>query len=116
MSSQHNRSSALLHPYLPSSRFHKTMMGSLLTICCHASAHAVAAAAVEVAAAAAAVAAAAAAAAVAVAAGVIKARSLIVAIEWEGSKLSFKALRQCNGAAEVDGLRPSEVSQCPLLP
>jgi hypothetical protein len=39
----------------------------------------------------------------AMAARVIDARSLIVAIEREGSKPSFDALGQCNVAVQVDG-------------
>jgi hypothetical protein len=43
-------------------------------------------------------------AAAAVAAGVIKARSVIVAIEWEDSKPSFNALGQFVSAVQADGL------------
>ena len=39
------------------------------------------------------------------AAMVINARTLIMAIEQEGSNLTFGALGQCNGAVQVDGLR-----------
>jgi hypothetical protein len=44
------------------------------------------------------------AAAAAAAVGVIDTRSFIVAIEREGSKPSFDALGQCDGAAQADGL------------
>jgi hypothetical protein len=57
--------------------------GSLLIVCCLASTPV---------------------AAVAAAAEVINARSHIVAIEWEGSKLSFNALGQCADTAQMDGL------------
>ncbi len=43
-------------------------------------------------------------AAAAAAAGVIDARSLIVTIEREGSKPSFDALGQCEGAAQANGV------------
>jgi hypothetical protein len=38
------------------------------------------------------------------AAGVIDARSLIVAIDWGGSKPSFDALGQCDSTAQADRL------------
>jgi hypothetical protein len=63
-----------------------TTMGFLLIVCCLASAHAAATAAVS-----------------AAAAGVINARSLIMAIEREGSKPSFNTLRQCNSTVQADG-------------
>jgi hypothetical protein len=67
-----------------------TKMGFLLSICCLASARVAATAATAVAA--------------ALAAVVIGARSIIVAIEQEDSKLSFDTLGLCNGAAQADGL------------
>ncbi len=73
-------SSALIRP---PPTYMTTMTGSLLIVCCLTSAHVAAAAAA--------------------AARVIDARSLIVAIEWEGSKPSFDALGQCDGTAQVDG-------------
>ena len=36
--------------------------------------------------------------------GVIDTRSLIVAIEWEGSTPSFNSLGRCNSAVQADGL------------
>jgi hypothetical protein len=67
-----------------------TTMGSLPIICFLASASAAAAAAV---------------AAVAAAAAVVNdARSLIVSIEWEGSKPSFDVLGQCDNAAQAYAL------------
>jgi hypothetical protein len=66
-----------------------TTMGSLLIVSCLASARAAAAAAA------------------AAAAGVINTRSLIMAIELEGSKPSFNDLGKCDGAVQVDGLHPA---------
>jgi hypothetical protein len=67
-----------------------TIMGSLSIIYCLASASVAGAAAVAAAAAAAAV--------------VNNARSLIVSIEWEGSKPSFDALGQCDNAVQAYAL------------
>jgi hypothetical protein len=68
-------SSALICPLLAYKTITTMSTGSLLILCCLASAHVAAVAAVAV-----------------VAVGVIGTRSLIMAIEWEGSKLSFDAL------------------------
>jgi hypothetical protein len=67
-----------------------TTTGSLPIVCCFASARAAVAAATVVAAA---------------AAVVNNAKPLIVAIEREGSKLSFNALGQCDSAVQAYGLR-----------
>jgi hypothetical protein len=74
----------------PPPAYMTTKTGFLLTVCCLASARAAAAAVAAV--------------AVALAAVVIGARSIIVAIEQEDSKLSFDTLGLCNGAAQADGL------------
>jgi hypothetical protein len=73
----------------PPPAYMTTKTGFLLSVCCLASARAAAAAVAAVA---------------ALAAVVIGARSIIVAIEQEDSKLSFDTLGLCNGAAQADGL------------
>jgi hypothetical protein len=73
----------------PPSTYMTTTTGSLPVVCCLASACAAVVATVAAAAAAAAV--------------VNDAKSLIVAIEREGSKPSFNALGQCDGAGQAYG-------------